>query len=258
MQQVVLGLGVLCGVLLVVVIAQALGLGRGYRVLPDSPQPLDPELLEPPLTSEHALPLEAHYAEIEQRPLFNGDRRPRPVVTPDQAKQANQNQPPPMPLNASLAGIIVTAEEKLALVRDNTTQTVMRLREGMPLKGDLGGWRVISIEPRRVVFDGGPAQGQAELKLEPGKSGSTVATPLPVGARDPFTAPFAGGSAPPPPPPGTPGHPDTPIQPTAPPTQMPATPAAAARQDEIERIIEERRKQMRAEAERMAREQGQQ
>jgi general secretion pathway protein N len=175
------------------------------------------------------------YNEIEQRPLFNADRRPQAVQVVETAEPAPTI--PPVPLNATLAGIVLTPAARVALVRNDATQEVFRVREGMPLPGDLGGWRLKELQPRNAVFDGGN-QGEAELKLDP--AGETPPAPAPQ-----------------PPANAVPGQPAQPGQASPAPGQTAEQAAAqqsndaAAREAEVRRIIEERRRQMREEAERM-------
>ena len=146
-------------------------------------------------------------------------------------------------LNAEGETVLIEPERQVAILRDNTSSSVIRVRQGMPLPGELAGWTLQELEPRKAVFDGGPQQGTAELKLDMSKAPTAAAPPPP----------------PPPgmaPPPGTPGAqvPPGAQAPTA--ASLPAD--EAARQAEVQRIIEQRRAQMRAEAEKMQQQQGKQ
>jgi general secretion pathway protein N len=226
-----IGLGSLCAVLMLLMLAQRFGFGRGYEELDELSEPLDMALLAPLKQSGHALPPDAHYIQVEQRPLFNNDRKPTVVKAPPPAPDAG---PPIVALNASLTGTIISNGKRLALVRDNTTSKVIVMRPGMPMPGELMGWKLVSVDARSAVFDGGPMQGRAELKLDVSKT----------------TGPAL---APPPPPPGqapvpAPGQPQLADQ-VPPPQPTPAD--QAAKEEEVRRIIEERRAQMRAEAAKM-------
>ncbi|MCB1607479.1 MAG: hypothetical protein KDI71_10935 [Xanthomonadales bacterium] len=225
-------LGGACGLFLLIALLQTLGIGAGYSLREPPPvETLDTQLQQPLISVETELPSYGEFAEVEQRPLFSADRRPQAIVVPTETKPIDTA--PPAPLSATLAGIVLTPTTQVALVRDNSTQQVNRIRVGMPLPGEMAGWRLKELAPRHAVFDGG-SQGEAELKL------------------DPADAPMA----PPPPPaaPATPGNP--PVQPEPGkdnnPNQQQAN-DAAAREAEVRRIIEERRRQMREEAERMNR-----
>jgi general secretion pathway protein N len=228
----------LCGLMLLIALIQSLGIGSGYTLQAPEPEALDSALQEPLMVVQNNLADITAYNEIEQRPLFNADRRPQAVQVAE--TPVVQETIPPVPLNATLAGIVLTPAARVALVRNDATQEVFRVREGMPLPGDLGGWRLKELQPRDAVFDGG-TQGEAMLKLDPADE-----TP----------------PAPPPPPvanavPGQPAEPGQPGQPSPVPGQTAEQAAAqqsndaAAREAEVRRIIEERRRQMREEAERM-------
>lgn len=239
-QWMTLVLGGLCGAFALIAILQSLGVGSGYSLLPDKPAELEPELMQPMQQIEFKLPdFAAQYYEIAQRPLFTNDRKPRPID--DKAGATASTEAPPVPLNATLLGVLIDPEHQVAILRDNASSTVIRVRQGMPLPGDLSGWTLQELAPRKAIFDGGAQQGTAELKLDMSKT--------PVAA-----------AAPPPPPPGMAPPPQPPVQPQpgALPTAQSLPTDEAARQAEVQRIIEQRRAQMRAEAEKMSQQQGKQ
>lgn len=243
-QWMTLVLGALCGVFALIAILQSLGVGSGYRLLADEPAELEPELTQPMQQIEFKLPDLAQYIEIYQRPLFTNDRKPRPI---EKAGAVASTEAPPVPLNATLLGVLIDPERQVAILRDNASSAVIRVRQGMPLPGDLSGWTLQELGPRKAIFDGGAQQGTAELKLDMSKT------------------PVAGAPPPGMPPPGLPQSPGAPPQQPGQPAQPGAAPAAqalptdeAARQAEVQRIIEQRRAQMRAEAEKMNQQQGKQ
>lgn len=226
-------LGGLCGLFLLIALLQTAGIGAGYSLRePEQAEQLDPELQQKLISVDTSLPSYGEFAEVEQRPLFSADRRPQVIAPPPTIE--TKEVTPPVPLNASLAGIVLTPTTRVALVRDNGTQQVNRIHEGMPLPGELAGWRLKELSARNAVFDGG-SQGEAELKLDPAAE-APPAPPTPAAA------------------PATPGNP--PVQPDPGKddgqNQQQAN-DAAAREAEVRRIIEERRRQMREEAERMNR-----
>ena len=222
----------LCGLFLLVALLQTAGIGAGYSLRePPAAEQLDSGLQQPLMNVDTSLPSYGEFAEVEQRPLFSADRRPQVIV---KAPDIPDTPPPPVvPLNATLAGIVLTPTTRVALVRDDGTQQVSRIHEGMPLPGELAGWRLMELSARKAVFDGG-SQGEAELKLDPADAPPPAPAPPPAAA--------------------TPGNP-----PVAPAPAKDGVPAqqqandAAAREAEVRRIIEERRRQMREEAERMNR-----
>ncbi|GMU43240.1 MAG: hypothetical protein IT479_10470 [Xanthomonadales bacterium] len=227
-QWATLILGGLCGLLALLALLQTLGIGSGYRLLQDEPAALDEDLKRPMQQIEFKLPEFASYAEVAARPLFTSDRKPRPIDDKATAAPAG-DAPPPVPLNATLLAVLIDPALQMAVLRDNASSAVIRVRRGMPLPGELAGWTLQELEPRKALFDGGPQQGTAELKLDMSKS-PTASAPPPV------------------PPPGVPPQPPgTPAVPTA--ASLPTD--EAARQAEVQRIIEQRRAQMRAEAEKM-------
>lgn len=234
-QWVGIGLGSICGLLGVLMLAQRFGLGTGYAPLPEASEPLDMALLKPLKQSNHALPPDTHYEVVRQRPLFNNDRKPTPVA----AAKPVVVDAPVAPLNAVLTGTIVSNGVRMALVRDNASSKVVVLKPGMPLPGELMGWRLVAVEPRSALFDGGPAQGRAELKLDVSK------TTGPAPAAPPPQAPPPGQV------PGQPAVATTQPAPAAVPPPPPSPADQAAREEEVRRIIEERRAQMRAEAAKM-------
>ena len=250
-QRLTLILGSLCAVLALIAILQSLGVGSGYSLLADEATELEAELVQPMQQIEFKLPDAAQYVEIYQRPLFTSDRKPRPID--DKANVTASAEPPPVPLNATLLGVLIDPDHQVAILRDNASSTVMRVRQGMPLPGDLAGWTLQELGPRKAIFDGGAQQGTAELKLDMSKT--PVAGAAPPAWAVPGTAPpnaAAPGAAQQPP--GAP----PPAQPGAAPTAQALPTDEAARQAEVQRIIEQRRAQMRAEAEKMNQQQGKQ
>lgn len=109
-------------------------------------------------------PLE-EYAVVVERPLFNDDRLPQ-VVDDDPGPEGPDDgeKPPPVALNVTVNGIIITPEFKVAMITDNATKEKLRLREDMPLEGDQGAWVLQRIEPRKLVFEGG-GDAPAEVEL---------------------------------------------------------------------------------------------
>lgn len=119
------------------------------------------------------------YGEVAARPLFNDDRRPRAddataEVTDDPAEDSDEQ----VALNVSVNGIIITESVKVALVKDNATKEVHRLKEGMPMEGDQGAWVLTAIEPRALVFEGG-GEGEARVEMEVHKKALKGGAPAP-------------------------------------------------------------------------------
>ena len=217
-----------CGVLFALGLALQFGVGRGYHWLPADTDPAAAGAMADVDRNAYQLPPQAEFAVIDQRPLFNEDRKP----SPEEATDATPETPPPSPLNISLTGTMLVGKPELhvAIVRENGKAQSIALKEGMPLPGDQGAWTLSRVKTRSAVFK---SSGGEEVEVElavgnpgqkpgaPPRPGSAPATP--TGGRPPP------GSAVPLPPPG----PET------------------AQAGELQQRIEERRKQMREAAERM-------
>ena len=171
------------------------------------------------------------YDDLVERPLFAEDRRPVPKE-PAEEETPVPEAPPTAPLNVALTGIIHTPQTRIALVRDNSTGRSLNLSERMPLPGDQGGWLVKTIEPRRVVFEDTGTQTETTIELAIG-AGKTVP------------------AAPPPPSNRSRGRITPPDNRNA---TAPEEDAVAKRAAEIRRRIEERRAQLRREAQQNSKE----
>ena len=235
--------------MLFLLLQRQLGLGSAYSTLPDAPPAPEITLEAPQSDFKPDMASEMAFLEINDRSLFTQTRTAPLKADPIVAEAAPEV--PKVPLTAQLTGVVITPTRKVALLRSAGGDQTYRLREGMPFPGELAGWRVAQINARSVVFDGGASQGQVELKLDVAKgapmSGSPNGLPFipqipgnspvpPMSDNSKFNSaamsmPAAGAPPPPPPPPSA---------------------DQAAREMEVQRIIEERRAQMRAEAERMS------
>jgi len=191
------------------------------------------------VTRNRELPEFSAFDAVLERPVFFEDRT-LPVVELDNGDEPQEtgDEPPPeveVPdLEASVAGIIIAPDLKLAMITDNSTRDTLILREGMTLEGDKSAWKVAAIEPRGVRFstDGGRNR-KLELEIET----SALAT----GAQPSSRRQTAQADA------------QQVITQTES-TEGDAEAEARARAEEIRRRVAERRAQLRAEAERRARE----
>ena len=258
-RKLTIGLGVLVGLLaLFSVLQKALGIGTGYQFLSGEKLPIDADLLIPLNVKSDALTAEADYLEVNTRFLFSKDRAPPPKIA---AAVNDVKEIPPVPLNMQLTGVVITANKKIAMLRSTDGSQSFRLQEGRPLPGERAGWTLAKIESRKVMFDGGP-NGQQELKLDVAANtgapmpyqNNGLATPMPIPGSTPMPGMPQNPNMNPSINPGV--NPNMPMQDgkmaTAPaPPPPPPTADQAAREAEVQRIIEERRAQMRAEAERM-------
>jgi general secretion pathway protein N len=215
-----------CAVLLLLALAMQFGFGRGYSWLrpdADSANVADVAIDKTPFK----LPPQTQFADTTVRPLFNDDRKP----TPDTPDTPDVPPPPKVPLNIALTGIILTPQLHLAMVHDKLKNADLALKEGMPMDGDQGGWTLTKINPRSAVFRETSGE-EVEVELS-----TAVAGPIPA-------ANVRAGT-------------QTRVAPHPPAGQfVPGQPVAApAPQNEqaqaLQRRIEERRAQMREEAERL-------
>lgn len=221
-RMLTLVLATTCGLLVLIALIQLAGYGRGYGWL--SPDPSSDQLLVAEVDqTPFKIPPMSVFAEVENRPLFNEDRKPTPFG--EDAPVADE--PPPVPLNVTLTGVIIVRksdtrpELRIAMVHDNMRNESLALKVGMPLSGDQAGWTLVSVEPRLATFKNVNDE-KAEIEL------NTSAT----SARAPMPPPNA--------------------RPTAP---VPPKQADGAESDLAKRI-EERRRQMREEAERLRSQRG--
>lgn len=247
-KRIAVVLGAVAGLLGLVAIGQQAGLGRGYALLDPEDDVAKPAEFgrieaEPIKLAEFTA-----YQDIVTRPVFNESRAPEAIVTaPTEGEAA---EPAAVPLNVSLTGVMLLSNLQLAFVRDNATNTVQRVRVGNPLEGEQSGWKLVELKPRGAVFEG-EGLGRQEVELAVDTAGAPAAVPPPV-----IQASQPGQ------PPGQPLQPGMvaapPGAPTAPPTATPPPPAQANNADYIRQRIEERRRQLREEAQRMMQDQNKQ
>jgi len=219
---------------LLVLVAVYSGLGGRYSLHPDDPGQVPP-LPEVDL-SRAQNPLEplASYAVVGERPLFNADRRPIPPDTPP--PNPGDAAPPPAPLDVFLTSVILKGDVQIAIVQDKKTNKSQSVRVGNALAGDLAGWKLIELGPRKAVFEGPTGRTEADLRVFDGTGGeppTAVAAPAAVAGDPNAKNPEAASAAA--------------ANPAAGQAQEnPQTPEARA--ELIRRRIEERRRQMREEA----------
>ena len=222
---------------LIFAIAGFSGLAGRYRLHPDDPSRV------PPLAaldlSQARSPLKSveTYADIGERPLFNPDRRPLPPEEESQPDNAGEDKAPveSVPLDVALTSVILTPKMKLAIITDNRDGKSQTVRVGDALEGDQSAWQLKELGPRKAVFAGPDGNAAVDLRVFDGAGGQA---PTPSQAR-------------------ADGKPDGQLEPDASeqtePTAEPAAGEAMTaeqRSEMIRRRIEERRRQMREEAER--------
>lgn len=235
----IIALVVSSAVLALLLLIQLAGFGRGYGWLADEEgiRPLDVGTID---RTPFSLPPEASFAAVAARPLFNEDRLPTPADAGVEATPAA----PPVPLNIALTGVMITSKVRVAMIQDKARNQAQALKVGMPLEGDQSAWTLVELKPRSAVFEN-PEKERSEVELE------TSSVPLPAAA----PAPAIQQPAPPrqntrPGQPVATGKPGSPANPgEAPPP--PAQPGTANANEDLVKRIEERRRQMREEAEKL-------
>ena len=163
-----------CGVLLLFSVVQYSGFGRGYGWSADAGGAAERTPLGDIDKRPVQLPPASAFAAIEAHPLFNEDRQP----TPQGAIAGEDDVPPPSPLNVALTGVILDEKNKvrIAMLHDKTLNQAVALKVGMPLEGDQASWTLVEVKPRLVVFRNA-ANETTEVELE------TAAAPAPAAAR---------------------------------------------------------------------------
>ena len=166
--------------------------GLGWVIYFEAQQPMEPSAAPEPRQESVAnrsqdptfsmAPLNT-YAEVVSRPLFSPSRRP-----PAAASAADR------PTTFTLIGIIISAEDRHALLAHGTPPHVERVTEGQ----NLDGWMVKSIEDSRVVL----TQGDNEIEVKAAEKPGPGQVPLrpqalqpPAAASSPLRAPFRGPTA---------------------------------------------------------------
>ena len=108
------------------------------------------------------------------RPLFSPSRRPpapvavAPVSTPTATVEAKPAAPEPPPFK--LLGTIVGVDARVALLRDRSSSSVLRVHEGETQSG----WRALKVAARSIML----ARGADIVTLELPKPGAASDDPL--------------------------------------------------------------------------------
>jgi general secretion pathway protein N len=111
---------------------------------------------------QQAGPLE-DYSVVSERPVFNEDRRPAPVLDEEEGFVEETEEEYVGAPDVELAGIIITPTLKMVTLKSPEHEHSLVAFEGQPLEGDFGTWQVSRIEERRVTL--ASADGE-EMQLE--------------------------------------------------------------------------------------------
>lgn len=217
----------LCGVLVLGCLALAV-----FWAMPPSTGGGDEDVAEESpsgtiVALKSARPME-EYSVISERPVFNEDRRPAPVLLVDEEEGTElpiENVGAP---DVELAGVIITPSLKMATLRSKEHEQSLVAFEGQPLEGDFGTWQVSRIDARRVTL--ASADGE-ELLLELQVHDAPIKEPPKPSASEPASE----------------GGDESAEQPAEGVDE--SEEAALTRAEEIRQRIEERREQLRQAAE---------
>jgi general secretion pathway protein N len=154
-------LATLCGVFLMLGLGLAVMWAMPPSAGPDDVDETEAEVAAAMAALESTRPFE-EYAVIGQRPVFNEDRRPAPVIEVDGDPEPFDPDDVVGAPEVELAGIVITPSLRLATLRSKDQQYSLVAFEGQPLEGDYGSWQVSRIDERMVTL--ASAEGE-EMQL---------------------------------------------------------------------------------------------
>lgn len=149
-----LALALLCAGLGGLVYVQLQGLSASPS--PASASGAAAELPEPQPLPEVEMPAKQEFSAIVERPLFSPSRRP--------AEGGETAAAPAQALEIALTGVIISEDERIALLRPQGRQRTLRLRQGDTYEG----WTVADIREHSVTFRRDGSETEVELKFEEG------------------------------------------------------------------------------------------
>ena len=162
-------LAIVAAVLLLVLVALWLGLGRGAhwrdKAAPPKLPPAGANLPAP------TVPALDQYAEVWQRPLFSPTRTPEAAA--GEGDEASGD--------LELTGVIMLPGLKMAILHDKTGNKDYRVIEGRPAQG---GPALVELHPRSAVVDN--AGSRQSLQLVPGPSPAASSAGPQPGAPQPM------------------------------------------------------------------------
>ncbi len=238
------GLGVFCAWSVAVLGIVESGLGGRYSLHPDSAPDVS---LVPELSLQSGVGGVAgfdQYASIVERPLFSEDRRPEPAedAAADDAAGVVVSD-----LTVVVTSIVITGDKRIAIVTDPNTNRSQTVTLGASLEGDHAGWKLAELNPRSVVFEGASGgRSTLDLRVFDGQGGeppTPMAQPASGGTSASSAALQAAQRE------GGEQNPEAQV--------IKEDDSPEARAEQIRRRIEERRRQMREDAERANAERGQ-
>ena len=224
--------------------------GMGGHVAPLPPDASLQQALPVPKPSppDRLGPL-AQYEEVGTRPLFSETRRPQPFVLQPEGDEGT----PADNFDYVLSSVLITPQVELAIVQPTNGGKSVSFHLGESAD-DLPNWRLVSLDPRHAVFEGPGGQKSLDLRVWPGGARPAGApAPMPAAnavtdadAAAPMPAPPPANAAPVPAPPATGGG--RLGEDTTPENNKEEEARAKQQMDAIRKRIEERRAQLRREA----------
>jgi general secretion pathway protein N len=151
-----------------------LGMGGSVTSLPEDPALLQPLPQAGKPSPERLGPL-PQYAEIGRRPLFSENRRPQPfVINPDGEGDAKRG------FDYVLTSVLIAPDFRMAILQPSEGGDSVRVRVGNAPES-APGWRLVSLEPRKAVFEGPEGERKLDLRVFDGEGGAPptpVSTPM--------------------------------------------------------------------------------
>jgi general secretion pathway protein N len=239
-------LAAVAGWALLVWVGGLANMGGAIARLPDDPSLLRKLPVSPRAQPERIGPA-TQYAEVATRPLFSEDRRPQPFSLQPQGEGEDAQA-----FDFVLTSVLLAPDFKMAIVQPAAGGDSIRMKlDEAPAEAQ--GWRLVDLQPRSAVFAG--PQGEKHLELRPfdGKSGAppTQRTPRSTGDIQPPPQPISMQDADEAVQPPVAVEEPAPAKPPTTGSTLPDTPMTPeAQMEAIRKRIEERRAQLRNEAQR--------
>ena len=238
-------LGVLAGWSMVLWTLTLAGLGGHVQRLPDDPSLVArlPQLA--PATPERLGPL-SQYAETGTRPLFSENRRPQPFSL---VAEGDENAPPAF--DFILTSVLLTPTLRMAIVQPSAGGDSVRIKLGDAAESQPA-WRLTELNPRSAIFQGPEGEKTLDLRTYDGTGGEPPTAMAADNNRGNGAQPMPPRMAPRPvqrPTPAVASPQATPEPTPAPvPDATDEPPSPEAQVESIRKRIEERRAQLRQEA----------
>ncbi len=141
-----------------------LGMGGSVDTLAEDPallQPL-PQAVKAPPARLGPLP---QYAEIGRRPLFSQNRRPQPfVINPEEEGDGVRD------FDYVLTSVMIAPDFRMAILQPREGGDSVRVKVGTAPES-APGWELVSLEPRRAVFEGPEGERKLDLRVFDGEGG---------------------------------------------------------------------------------------